>query len=116
MLGSESNRLDQSWVAVVDGRVVGFCLNSHYPQDEEVTGRRDGWIDFLGVLREWRRRGVAAALIARSIESFREARYTHAMIGVDSASPTGASGLYSRLGFETQHVVITSEYEVPRLP
>ncbi|HEX2153670.1 MAG TPA: GNAT family N-acetyltransferase [Acidimicrobiia bacterium] len=112
MLKGEGSRPDLSLVAVAEGQVIGVCLNFHYPQDEEVTGRIDGWIAHLGVVREWRRRGVAAALIARSLESFREAGMTHAMLGVDADNPTGASGLYRRLGFETLHRTVTSEIQI----
>lgn len=112
MLASEGTRTDLSFVAVAGGEVVGICLNFHYPDDEEVTGRVDGWIAHLGVLREWRRRGVGAALIARSLDAFREAGMDHAMLGVDADNPTGASGLYRRLGFEPLHRTVTSEIRI----
>ncbi|HRE01803.1 MAG TPA: GNAT family N-acetyltransferase [Ilumatobacteraceae bacterium] len=50
--------------------------------------------------RDWRGRGVASALIARSMDGFEQAGFTHALLNVDSASPTGASRLYRSLGFE----------------
>lgn len=112
MLTGEGSRTDLSYVAVANGEVIGVCLNFHYPQDEEVTGRIDGWIAHLGVVREWRRRGVAAALIARSLEAFSKAGMTHAMLGVDTDSPTGATGLYRKLGFEPLHRTVTSEIRI----
>lgn len=112
LVGFTGMRTDLSFVAIAEGEVVGVCLNAHHPEDEEVTGRLDGWIAHLGVLPEWRRRGVAAALIARSIEAFLRAGFTHAMLGVDTDNPTGASGLYRRLGFEPLHRTITSQLRI----
>lgn len=112
LLASQDIRLDLSFAAISGDEVVGVCLNGHFPQDTEVTGRVEGWIEILGVTRPWRRRGVAAALIARSLGAFRAAGFTHAMIGVDADSPTGASGLYRKLGFELLHRTVASELRV----
>jgi ribosomal protein S18 acetylase RimI-like enzyme len=111
-LTSHGVRLDLSFVAVVDGAVVGLLLAGHYPSDEAVTGRRDGWIETLAVLREWRRRGVASALIARSLAAFAGVGLTHALLDVDSDNPTGAARLYRSLGFDPLHSTITSELAV----
>lgn len=105
-------RLDLSWVAEADGRLVGHSLNEHYPDDEKRTGRREGWIANLAVLREWRGRGVASALITASLERFAGEGFTHAALGVDSDNPTGAAGLYRRLGFESRYRSVTYQLEV----
>ena len=105
-------RHDLSFIAVAADRVIGMSLNEHYPADEELTGRKDGWIGSLAVLREWRGRGVASALIARSLEAFAGAGFTHAALGVDSENPTGAAGLYRRLGFEEFARWVTYQLEV----
>ena len=111
-LGLRSSRLDLSWMALHGDRLVGYALNAHHPDDEPTTGRRDGWIGSLGVLGEHRRRGIASALIARSIDAFGEAGLTHAILGVDSSNETGAHGLYRRLGFEPLHEAVTHEWAV----
>lgn len=105
-------RLDLSRVALAGDDVVGMVLNSHYPGDEAITGRRDGWIDQLGVLAGWRRQGVASALINASLQAFKEAGLTHAMIGVDGDNPTGASRLYRSVGFTVTHRSVTCQLEV----
>jgi mycothiol synthase len=96
-------RLDLSYLATADGRVIGVCRCSHFPSDEAVTGRLDGWIDQLSVVRSHRQRGVASALITASLRSFQKAGFTHAALGVDSENPTGAYRVYERLGFHPMH-------------
>jgi ribosomal protein S18 acetylase RimI-like enzyme len=105
-------RPDLSFVAVDDasGGVVSFCVNKRFAADDAVTGRRDGWIDQLGTLAEWRGRGLASQLIVTSLHAFAAAGLTHASIGVDSESPPGAARLYAKLGFERHLRAI--EYEI----
>jgi ribosomal protein S18 acetylase RimI-like enzyme len=109
-LEEHATRLDLSLLVLSEGEVIGYSLNEHYPDDEGLTGRREGWIGNLGVLREWRRRGVASALIRRSMLLFREAGFTHAAIGVDTENPTGAARLYRRLGFVPIHRSVIHEW------
>ena len=100
MLHGPGARLDLSFVAEDgDGQIVAHCLCKRFPADDEITGRRDAWIDNLGTLREHRGRGVASALIAHALHAFAADGLTHAMIGVDSENPTGAARLYRSLGF-----------------
>lgn len=104
-----------SFVAVdTDDRIVAMCMNGRYAEDDELLGRSDGWIQTLGVVRSWRGRGVASALIATSLHAFARAGLTHASIGVDSDSPTGAARLYRALGFEPSQRSITHEIRVDR--
>lgn len=103
-----ARRLDLSFVAVdpavgEHGGVVAYCLNSHYPDDRQVTGRDDGWVDSLGTLRAYRRRGIAAALVIHSLHAFADAGFDSSMIGVDADNPTGAYGIYERLGYRRLH-------------
>lgn len=104
--------LDLSFLALYEERVVGLSLNAHYPEDEELLGRRDGWVESLGVVKDWRRRGVASALLKASFNAFIEAGFTHAALGVDTENPNDALKLYTGLGFETTHRSITSEREI----
>jgi ribosomal protein S18 acetylase RimI-like enzyme len=91
---------------------VGACLNHRYEADDAVHGRREGWIMSLSTLPQWRGRGIASALIERSLHTFAGAGLTHAAIGVDGDSPTGAARLYRSLGFEPLRRSITSQIEV----
>ena len=63
------------------------------------SGVRRGWLNSVFTRRAWRRRGLARALIARSLGVLRERGQTSAALGVDADNPSGALGLYERLGF-----------------
>jgi mycothiol synthase len=81
-------------------QIVGFCLNSVSPQENERQGIREGWINQLGVRRPWRKRGVATALLCLSMAAFKSEDLEYATLGVDAENLTGALQLYERLGFE----------------
>ena len=105
-LETEPLRLDLSFLAVAEGEVVGLSLNSHYPEDEAASGRREGWIETLGTLRKWRKKGVATALMQKSFQAFNEAGFTHAILEVDTENPTGAAELYSNVGFASERTAV----------
>ena len=108
------SRLDLSAIAVdtATGEVVALCLNAAYPEDDEVTGRREAWIGILGTARAWRHRGVASALIAWSVAAFDDAGFSHAALGVDTDNPTGAARLYRDLGFEPMRRSVTHQIQL----
>lgn len=82
-------------------QIVGYALSSVYKQDWPVQGFRDAWTNVIGVRREYRRRGIAAALLTASMRSFADAGMEYASLGVDTDNPTGAFGLYQNLGYAT---------------
>jgi mycothiol synthase len=83
------------WFLAWDGdELAGFALD--YPE----FGRESdlGHVNWLGVRKQWRRRGLAEALLRRS---FRElyARGKHrTSLGVDAQNVTGALRVYERVG------------------
>ncbi len=110
--GNPNFRPDYSFIALADGEPVGYASGEEYPEDWESAGRSEAWIAGLGVAREWRKRGVATALLARSMEAMRNSGIEMAMIGVDSDSPSGAQHLYRGVGFITKIKGITWQLEV----
>lgn len=114
MIEGSMSRLDVSFVAVDQdgGQIVGHCFNTRYDQDDELVGRKDGWITNIGTLPQFRGRGVASALIVRSLHAFAEQGWTHAALHVDGDSPTGAFRLYRSLGFEPWTRSVTHEIQV----
>ncbi|SFR94542.1 mycothiol synthase [Microbacterium sp. cf046] len=92
-------RPDLSTLALVDGRVAAFCLASVNEEDWAALGAPNTYIDLIGVVRDQRGRGLAPAVIARTLEAARAAGLEQAVLDVDTASKTGANRLYERLGF-----------------
>jgi mycothiol synthase len=70
----------------------------------QATGSRDLYIALVGTRRIGRRRGLASALLSHVLGLGREAGFATASLGVDADSPTGALGLYERLGFRAENV------------
>ncbi len=79
--------------------IAGAVINSIDANENELLQRRRGLLDSVFVRRAWRRRGLAAALVARSLVLLREHGMDSAWLGVDADNPTGALGVYERAGF-----------------
>jgi mycothiol synthase len=94
-------RRDSSlWVVAWHGdQIVGQSLNRINRAENEALGVARGWVNAVGVRREWRQQGIGRALVAESLRVLREAGMTCARLGVDAENPHGALGLYESLGF-----------------
>jgi mycothiol synthase len=62
-----------------------------------------GFIASIGVLREWRGRGIATALLHRAFADLAARGYPEVTLGVDAGSPTGAVALYQRVGMHVRY-------------
>lgn len=88
------------WQVAWDGdEVAGVVIAVVREAENRLLGRRRGWLDSVGVRRPWRRRGLATALMVRAMEALRARGIEEAALGVDADNPSGALGLYERLGF-----------------
>jgi mycothiol synthase len=97
--GGPGFRADLSFVALTPAReVAGYVVSSAPPGMQ--TERPSAWIGMVGVRREHRRRGLAAALLTRSLAAMRAAGFAVAGLDVDADNATGAVRLYERLGFQ----------------
>jgi ribosomal protein S18 acetylase RimI-like enzyme len=81
-------------------QVVGMVLNFIDERENEKYGRKRGYTEDISVQREWRRRGIAKALIARSLQMHKELGMTETALGVDTKNPNGALHLYESLGYK----------------
>lgn len=102
-LSNPSNDLSL-WLVAFDGdEVAGGVINSIDPHQNEAMGFKRGWLSSVFTRRAWRRRGLARALITRSLALHRARGMTSAALGVDAENPSGALGLYERIGFEVNY-------------
>ncbi len=86
------------WQIAWDGpRIAGHILN--FLDEPEADGTVRGWTESIAVGRPYRRRGLASALLARSLRTVRDAGATEAALGVDAQNENRALDLYQRLGF-----------------
>ena len=88
------------WQVAWDGdEVAGMVLNFIDEKENAAYNRKRGYTETVCVRRPWRRRGLARALIARSLAVLKAQGMTEASLGVDTQNPNGALQLYKSLGF-----------------
>ena len=102
---SPGHRWDHWWLAEVDvdGTMLpaGALVSSETGPDD--TGRAGSYVDYIGVHRRARGRGVAKALLHTVIADAAERGRSRVGLEVDADSPTGADGLYAALGWVTKY-------------
>lgn len=101
---SEDPEIDPGlWAVAFDGdEVAAGVLGYIEPAENEVFGYQRGWADPVFTRRDFRRRGIAHALLGRCLVRLRERGMTSAQLDVDSQNPNDALTLYRRHGFEVE--------------
>ena len=99
------HRWDHWWIAEldVDGETVpgGALVATILPPDS--SGESGSYVDYIGVHRLSRGRGVAKALLHTVIRDAAERGHNRVGLEVDADSPTGADGLYDSMGWVTAY-------------
>ena len=91
----------KNFLVAWDGdEIAGAVLNVIYHEENAELGIRRGWLDSVYTRRPWRGRGLARALIMRSLRLLAERGMDTAALGVDADNPSGALRLYESCGFE----------------
>lgn len=85
------------WYIAFDGDEVAAGVRCNIKVT--VDGIREGWLDPVFTRRPWRQRGVARALIGRSLVGLRRHGADRAALGVDLQNPNQALRLYESSGF-----------------
>ncbi len=86
------------WLVAFDGdEVAGAVLNGIRRRCD--GGADEGWLDSVFTRRPWRRRGLARALIVRSLNLLRDRGLQSAALGVDAQNQNEALSLYESCGF-----------------
>ena len=84
---------------VATGQVAGHVLTFIDHAENEKFNRKRGYTEGIGVGRAWRRRGLARALIARSLQAQKAAGMSESALAADSDSISGVTRLYESCGF-----------------
>ena len=100
------------WQVAWDGdEVAGMVLNFIDEKQNKKHERKRGYTETICVRRPYRRRGLARALIARSLQVHKDQGMTETALGVDTENPSGALQLYQSMGYE-----MVKRYAVYRKP
>jgi mycothiol synthase len=91
-------------IAWAGDEVAGYSLN----RDRTSMG----WIQAVGVRPQWRKRGIAQALLRHSFAEFHRRGMRTVGLGVDSYSPKGAHRLYERVGMHPVSASVMYEKEL----
>jgi ribosomal protein S18 acetylase RimI-like enzyme len=102
------HRWDHWWLAFVQGDegqplAAGAVVSTVLPENAE--GHEGSYIDYIGVHRHARGRGVAKSLLYTVIADAARRGRDRVGLEVDADSPTGADGLYHSMGWKTDYVI-----------
>jgi len=96
------------WQVAWDGdEVVSSVMNYIENDYNEKYHRKRGWTENISTRREWRRHGIARALIVRSMHMHKAKGMKEVALGVDTNNPNGALKLYQSLGYKKDKTYIT---------
>jgi ribosomal protein S18 acetylase RimI-like enzyme len=84
------------WFLIRDGEEVAAVVRN----DPDRHG--GGYVGALGVRRSWRGKGYGKALLQHSFREFHRRGQRRVSLGVDAASPTGATRLYESVGMHVE--------------
>jgi ribosomal protein S18 acetylase RimI-like enzyme len=111
IVGRSSFRPDLTWLAFAGDEVVAISINRIEQEVVDGAFQPVGWVGSLGVVRAWRKRGLATALLCQSMRAFAHADLDTAGLGVDSENVTGALAIYERLDFKVARESIAYQKE-----
>jgi ribosomal protein S18 acetylase RimI-like enzyme len=107
---SSATARHQLLVAVADGRAVGQAVVRWAPTAPAELAESAAEIAHLFVRSEYRRSGVATALLAHAHGELRARSCRRALLGVDRDN-VAAAGLYLALGYQRTGLIERSDYE-----
>lgn len=95
------------WQVAWEGdEVAGMVLNFVNANENLEYARKRGHTEDIGVRKPWRGRGLARALLIRSLHMFQDMGFDSTTLDVDAENPTGALRLYESVGYLTQRTMI----------
>ncbi|WP_026163736.1 GNAT family N-acetyltransferase [Kribbella catacumbae] len=101
-----------SSLVFVGDQLIAYALSYDHSTDDE-SGTKEIHIGQVGTARPYRGRGFATAAVSWAMAEAQRAGFQRASLSVDSESPTGAVGLYERLGFQTKRISAGYQRPIP---
>jgi GNAT superfamily N-acetyltransferase len=100
------------WKVAWEGEEVCGMVRNYVDELENETDQRlRGYTEFISVRRPWRRKGLATALLAESIDMFTRLGMQETALGADTENPSAALSLYQHMGYaenrDKTYLVIT---------
>ncbi len=84
---------------IATNQVAGQVRTFISQVENEKYNRKRGFTEFISVGRPWRKRGLARALIVRSLQAQKEQGMTESILNVDTENMSGATRVYENCGF-----------------
>jgi len=85
---------------------IGVGIDEKYNIEKNV---KSGVILDIGVLKQYRRKGIGTKLMLHGLETLKKKGMTKAVLGVDDFNPTKAIKLYEKVGFNVMKKDLTYE-------
>ena len=85
---------------ITTNQIVGHVLTFINLDENEQFDRKRGYTEGIGVDQFWRRRGLARAMISRSLQAQKAVGMTESALAADSDSTSGVTHLYESCGFQ----------------
>jgi mycothiol synthase len=97
-----SSHTPQFWQVAWDGDQLAGMVLAHLDEKENKERKQKrGYTEHIYVRPRWRKRGLASALLAQSLQVLQEQGMLEAELGVDSENESAAFSLYQRMGYRT---------------
>lgn len=100
-------------VAWDGGEPVGQVDNFIDVLENEKTGKLRGYTEGISVLKPYRGKGLARALISRSLRMLRAMNLQEAALTVDAGNASGALKLYESMGYRTYRTMVEWHKAMP---
>jgi ribosomal protein S18 acetylase RimI-like enzyme len=96
---AESGNIMHMTFATVAGDPVGYLIYGIDPKENAYLKRKRGGLWSIGVLKQYRCRGIARRLMIDAMNHLRREGMEEAELGVDETNVTNAKRVYESLGF-----------------
>lgn len=100
MTGTHRFRPDLTYLVMDGDAIAGFLLTDVDADRNEQTDIPEAIMEVIGVLPEYRGRGIASAVMAHTMNAYKAQGFKRTALDVDTENVTNALRLYEKMGFE----------------